>query len=241
MASPPNFVFTLLGRTAKGKPNTADGDSTQSVAIAEAVLDILDISGQAPGAQQAGTALEDGVKDFLADELPQRDPSHAWVVERGGQISRFRQYAHLARLDRLVEANEDLRVEIGQDYLISPDVTVSFPIGDGPRILHAAVSCKFSIRSDRVQNIRHESVAMIRHRRGRSPHIVTVTSEPLPSRLASICRGTGEVDAVYHVCLPALKAAVNSVGNAQQKRDLAESMEQGRLYDLIDLGEHFTL
>jgi hypothetical protein len=239
--APPAFVFELLGRTANGKPNTADGDSAQSVAIAGAILDKLGITTEAPGSQQAGTALEDGVCDFLADELPCLDPDHPWVVERGGQISRFRQYSHLARLDLLVEANEELRVEIGQDYMISPDVTVSFSIGDGPSILHAAVSCKFSIRSDRVQNIRHESVAMIRHRRGRQPHIVTVTSEPLPSRLAAICRGTGEVDAVYHVCLPELQAAVEDIGNVQQKRDLMESVDQGRLYDILQLGEHLTV
>ena len=181
------------------------------------------------------------MRALLATELPTLDPSRAWVVERGGQISRFRQYAHLARLNALVEAHEELRVEIGQDYMISPDVTVSFPVGEGPSILHAAVSCKFSIRSDRVQNIRHEGVAMIRHRRGRQPHIVTITSEPLPSRLAAICRGTGEVDAVYHVCLPELRAAVDSVGNAQQKRDLDESVDQGRLCDILELGKHLTV
>jgi hypothetical protein len=48
-----------------------------------------------------------------------------------------------------------------------------------------------------VQNIRHECLQMIRHRRGRQPHPVTVTAEPLPSRLASIARGTGEVDDSY--------------------------------------------
>src|SRR5580693_3949983 len=139
--APPAFVIDLLGRTANGKPNTADGDSAQSVAIAGAILDELGITTRAPGSQQAGTALEDGVRDYLAAELPRLDPDHPWVVERGGQITRFRQYAHLARLDLLVEANEELRVEIGQDYMISPDVTVSFSIGDGPSILHAAISC----------------------------------------------------------------------------------------------------
>ena len=82
---------------------------------------------------------------------------------------------------------------------------------------------------------------MIRHRRGRQPHIVTVTSEPLPSRLAAICRGTGEVDAVYHVCLPELQQAVTEVGNAQQQRDLNESVQQGRLYDLHTLGQHLVV
>ena len=239
--APPAFVQALLGYTASGKPNTADGDSAQSVAIAARILEILDINGTAPGAQTGGAALESGVHGFLVADLPNRDPNRAWVVERGGAISRFQQYAHLARLDRLVAQHEELRVEIGQDYLISPDVTVSFEAGLARPVLHAAISCKFSIRSDRVQNIRHEGVAMSRHRRGRQPHIVTVTSEPLPSRLAAICRGTGEVDAVYHVCLPELQDAVGTVGNPQQKRDLNESVGQGRLYDIHALGHHLAI
>ena len=239
--APPVFVQALLGYTTSGKPNTADGDNAQSVAIAERVLEILGITSAAPGAQPGGAALEDGVHRFLATDLPSRDPDRAWVVKRGGAISQFQQYAHLARLDRLVAQHEELRVEIGQDYLISPDVTVSFDAGLQRPILHAAISCKFSIRSDRVQNIRHEGVAMIRHRRGRQPHIVTVTSEPLPSRLAAICRGTGEVDAVYHVCLPELQDAVSTVGNSKQERDLNESVDQGRLYDIHTLGRHLAI
>jgi len=235
------FVHQLLG-FAGSKPNTADGDSPQSVAIARGVLDILGITHPAPGGQSAGTALEVGVHAFLQTELPVLDPSRAWDVGRGGQISQYRQYAHLARVDQLIRADPALRVELGVDYLISPDVTVSFPHGEGRELplLHAAISCKFSIRSDRVQNIRHESIAMIRHRRGRQPHIVAVTSEPLPSRLAAICRGTGEVDAVYHVCLPELQQAVVNVGNAEQHGHLDEVVGQRRLFDLGELATHLT-
>lgn len=236
--APPRFVYTLLGFTSSGKPNTADGSSAQSVAIAGEVLRLLGITTLAPGGQAAGAALEDGVRDFLHNDLRSRLPSRGWDVRKGGAISEFQQYAHLGRLHDLVAEHEALRVEIGEDYLISPDVTVSFNAGLPRPVLHAAVSCKFSIRSDRVQNIRHEGVAMIRHRRGRQPHIVVVTSEPLPSRLAAICRGTGEVDGIYHVCLSELEAAVKKVGNDEQKAHLSESVGQGRLYDLHALGQH---
>ena len=235
------FVQQLLGFAGK-KPNTADGDSPQSVAIAAGVLDILGVTHQAPGGQPAGTALEAGVHGFLQAELPALDPTRAWTVGRGGQISQYRQYAHLARIDELIRADPALRVELGVDYLISPDVTVSFPHGGANELplLHAAISCKFTIRSDRVQNIRHESIAMIRHRRGRQPHIVAVTSEPLPSRLAAICRGTGEVDAVYHVCLTELEQAVAHVGNDEQQGHLGEVVGQHRLFDLGELATHLT-
>ena len=91
-------------------------------------------------------------------------------------------------------------------------------------ILHDCVSCKFTIRSDRVQNVRAEALSLMRHRRGHLPHIAVVTCEPLPSRLASIARGTGEVDCVYHAFLPELRAAVRSeVGksHSEQLEDIA--------------------
>ncbi|GHF03258.1 hypothetical protein GCM10014715_69430 [Streptomyces spiralis] len=70
---------------------------------------------------------------------------------------------------------------------------------------------------------------MIRHRRGRLPHLVVVTAEPMPSRIASIARGTGEADAIYHIAFDALKAAVAAVGSRQQQDALNEIIEQGRL------------
>jgi len=86
-----------------------------------------------------------------------------------------------------------------------------------------------------VQNIRHECLQMIRHRRGRQPHLVTVTAEPLPSRLASIARGTGEVDAVYHVAYDAMDASVARNANTDQQDAWREVVGQRRLlsYELL--------
>jgi hypothetical protein len=62
-----------------------------------------------------------------------------------------------------------------------------------------------------------------------------VTAEPLPSRLASIGRGTGEVDAVYHVAFAELRDSVAAVGTAEQRDVLAELTDQSRLLDLAAL------
>ncbi len=130
---------------------------------------------------------------------------------------------------------------MGTDYLIKPDVTVALEnFGELP-FLHAAVSCKWTIRSDRVQNIRHESVLLTRLRRGRQPHIVSVTAEPLPTRLAAIARGTGEVDAVYHATLDPLVRATDLAGTPEQQDALAEMIEQRRLFDLSALPEVLAL
>jgi hypothetical protein len=75
-------------------------------------------------------------------------------------------------------------------------------------LLHANVSCKWTFRSDRAQNIRTEAIALMRHRKGPMPHMVVVTAEPMPSRLRSIAIGTGEVDCVYHVALSELEQAL---------------------------------
>src|ERR1035438_2137764 len=71
----------------------------------------------------------------------------------------------------------------------------------GLPILHASISCKWTIRSDRVQNARSEALNLIRNRKGRLPHVVVVTGEPLPSRLSAIALGTGDIDCVYHFAL----------------------------------------
>lgn len=60
-------------------------------------------------------------------------------------------------------------------------------------------------------------------------------AEPLPSRLASIARGTGEVDAVYHVAFDALDASVTEHANAEQSEAWREVTGQRRVlsYELL--------
>ncbi len=236
------FAGSLLGWKPSGKnklgwaliPNFADVDNAESMRIAAGVLDELAVRRDEPSAvpKDPGGPLEQAVRDDLAGALRRLRPDRAWVAARGVVITRFDQYAHLSQLDELVRANPELRITVGTDYLVKPDVTVA--LGDVATAswlppLHAAISCKWTIRSDRVQNIRHECLQMIRHRRGRQPHLVTVTAEPLPSRLASIARGTGEVDAVYHVAYDAMDASVVSNGNADQQDAWREVTGQRRL------------
>jgi hypothetical protein len=243
------FATALLGWKPAAKanklgwplvPNFADVDSPESVRIAAGVLDHLavnrDTASDVP--KDPGGPLEQAVCDHLGWFLQRHDPERGWRIERGAVITQFDQYAHLSELDRLVRGNPELRVTVGTDYLIKPDVTVSLarvPTASGLPPLHAAVSCKWTIRSDRVQNIRHECLQMIRHRRGRQPHLVTVTAEPLPSRLASIARGTGEVDAVYHIAFDAMAASVAGNANTEQADAWYEVTGQRRVlsYELL--------
>ncbi|MFJ4812255.1 NgoMIV family type II restriction endonuclease [Streptomyces longwoodensis] len=224
-------------------PNSADSSSTPSKALAAKILDYL---GVAPGIvlpetpSHPGPQLEEKTREHLAGILPVANPSRTWHVDRKKVIADFSQYSHLRKLQRAVDKNPVLSADLGFDYLISPDVTVGASVSgsaDTELFLHAVVSCKWTIRSDRVQNIRHEFLQMIRHRRGRLPHLVAVTAEPMPSRIAAIARGTGEVDAVYHIAFDALRDAVKTVGSMQQKNALAEAIDQGRLRSYADLAD----
>ncbi|MBQ6337693.1 MAG: type II restriction endonuclease [Kiritimatiellae bacterium] len=176
----------------------------------------------------------------------------------------FAQYEHLYRLQKAVEKNPDLAAALGNDYLVSPDVVVvralyedaeinaprTFVSDDvclkadlrkrngGRPILHASISAKWTMRSDRSQNSRTEALNLIRDRKGRLPHVVVVTGEPLPSRLASLALGTGDIDCVYHFALYELIDAVREYGK-EGREDIIEQLESmvegKRLKDISDL------
>lgn len=102
-------------------------------------------------------------------------------------------------------------------------------------ILHASISCKWTIRSDRSQNSRTEALNLIRNRKGRTPHICVVVFEPLPTRIASIAMGTGDIDATYHGALHELVEAVRE-GHYEDQLDMLETLINGRrLRDISDL------
>lgn len=122
-----------------------------------------------------------------------------------------------------------------------PDVRTNLKGKEVPNetvLLHASVSCKWTLRSDRAQNARSEALNLIRNRKGRVPHIVAITAEPLPSRIASLALGTSDLDCVYHIALRELQAAVaelTSTGRSDQAKDLATLVGGKRLRDIGDL------
>ena len=221
-------IFGWRGST----PNIADRSSSTSKTIASSIFEQLGITREsnAPG-QTLGSQFETAITKVLSQRLFALDQDRHWSVG-SQQITEFAQYEHLDHIRRLAEEDQrgTLRSSLGTDYLIKPDITIGIlqeEQQNQQQHLHAAVSCKWTIRSDRVQNIRHEGVTLTRHRRGRQPHIVAVTAEPLPSRLAAIARGTGELDCVYHVALSQLRSAC-PVGS-ESELVLTELIEQDRL------------
>lgn len=103
------------------------------------------------------------------------------------------------------------------------------------QLLHASISCKWTMRSDRAQNTRTEALNLIRNRKGRAPNIVAVTFEPLPARLASLALGTGDIDCTYHGALHELIDAAKNSPHQDAFELLTLMVDGRRLRDISDL------
>jgi hypothetical protein len=215
--------------------------------------------------QMAGSRFEEICRKFLENtflKLGHLRPG-IWHIRRGSQaaIARHEQYAHLTALQRAASRDPELAAALGSDYIITPDVIITRDTEDdttinaheplvdaqyarltslrkvngGLPLLHASISCKWTLRSDRAQNSRAEALNLVRNRKGRLPHIVVVTGEPLPSRLASIALGTGDIDCVYHFALVELQETLEEFTMSESLDMLGIMMTGKRLKDIADL------
>lgn len=221
------------------------------------------IAGQTSGNQFESICAQFVEKTFL--KLGHLRPGKWNVQQVSGrnrlEIAKYEQYAHLIALDNAAKNDAQLAAALGSDYTISPDIVVarqpehdsvinqpeiivddSVTLMSGLResnagkpLLHASISCKWTIRSDRAQNARSEALNLMRNRKGTLPHIMVVTAEPTPSRLASIALGTGDIDCVYHFALYELQAAVKLLGLNDAADMLAVMVDGKRLKDISDL------
>lgn len=221
------------------------------------------ISGQTLGRQFELLTMEFLQETF--PRLQNLRPGQWSILQLGNnnrlKTSDFEQYEHLAYLNALTTENAQLAAALGNDYMVAPDVVIYRSLYEdeeinagqcivnddickmaairksngGKPLLHASVSAKYTMRSDRAQNSRTEALNLIRNRKGHLPHIVVVTAEPMPNRLASLALGTGDIDCVYHFALYELIEAVNEVGS-EDANEILETLVQGkRLKDISDL------
>jgi len=255
----------ILTKSTSGVPSNADKASKPSREISGSILDQLGPATTAPKlpGQTSGSDFEGVCASFVRlcfEKMHHLRPGN-FTVRKGGGIAMFDQYAHLDELEAIAKANREIATAIGSDYLIKPDIVVTrAPEHDDAinaesklvdekvarlcslraanqclEILHASISCKWTLRSDRAQNARSEGLNLVRNRKGRLPHIAVITGEPMPSRVASLALGTGDIDCVYHFALYELRNAL-----VEQRRDetldLLETMIEGkRLRDISDL------
>lgn len=188
-----------------------------------------------------------------------------WTYSTIMEPSIFDNYDDLAEIRKIAKTSREIATTLGQDYVVSPDIIIARePITDDeinqaqklietqdvvakltpirrsnvdiPKpILHASISCKWTLRSDRAQNTRTEALNLIRNRKGKLPHIVAVTAEPTPIRIASLALGTGDIDCVYHFALNELKVGIENIKNEDQLDMLNMLIDGRRLRDISDL------
>ncbi len=248
-----------------GVASNSDKDNVASRGIGRALAEAVGVAAdrQRLRGSAAGTEFERRTLHFLRSTFPRlkRLRPGNWRILPGIAISEFEQYAHLEDLRQAASANRNLAAILESDYTIKPDIVVTrepepderinrreaFVMSEIARltplrgvnseleILHASVSCKWTIRSDRTRNSRAEALNLLRNRKGRAPHVAVVTAEPLPSRLASIAIGTGDIDCTYHVALHELQDVLADGRWDDAAEMLAIMVDGKRLRDISDL------
>lgn len=251
----------------------ADSHNKVSVVLAAGVAERLEVPPTPISSQGTtlGARFEAVTREFVQSSLGLfTHLQHRRLTTGPGRvISEFAQYAHLGAIQAIVEGNPQLQAALGGDYLVKPDIHVMFDpfadedldmggaqLGDAIAantsvravnsrlpILHASISCKWTMRRDRAQNTRLEALNLVRNRKGRLPHIAAVTMECDPEILGSLCLGTGDIDCVYHGALYELVDAaeeaavkhVNSRWAAHFLESLQRMIDGSRLRDISDL------
>lgn len=255
----------ILTRSATGVPSNADKSSRPSIDIANSILDQLGTAKTAPklAGQTAGADFESVCASFVRvcfERMHHLRPG-SFTVSKGGAIASFDQYAHLDDLEAIAKSNREIATALGSDYLIKPDIVIARApeedrtinaketlvdsttarlsslrrINQQQNILHASISCKWTLRSDRAQNARSEGLNLVRNRKGHLPHIAVITGEPTPGRVASLALGTGDIDCVYHFALYELRKALIDQGREETLELLDTMIEGKRLRDISDL------
>ncbi len=260
-----NIFNNALTTDENSIPNNADKHSKISVELAKSIVSKIALKTRSvkTAGQTYGKSFETITAAYLESAFKFlkhiRPGKYEFFI--GKSIDEFEQYEHLALITKALKDSRELRATLG-DYIISPDIIIGkkpfkdYEINKKRKfitdvsiaqytplrqvnsklpILHASISCKWTIRSDRSQNARTEGLNLIRSRKGHTPHIAIITAEPYPQRISSLALGTGDIDCVYHFALKELNDAVEELGN-DSVSDMLDTLVQGkRLRDISDL------
>jgi hypothetical protein len=140
------------------------------------------------------------------------------------------------------DALEALLNQMPEESLLKIDLTIGEPNRELPPRLCVALSSKWTLRTDRAQDCLSQGAKLVSLRRGPMPHYGVVTMEPRPHMLKILADGSGSLDCVYHLHLPALVEAIERTGKASKAgedwlpaRTFRRLLNQGRLRDYDDL------
>lgn len=217
-----------------------------------------------PADQTARREFVSVTRDYLEATLHQvaASPARQWLSSIRGDRVVFSCGRDLLRLEKVLAEHPQTADALGE-YAVTPDLLIGYkvapPQGLSPRaridgsdaafgtsdqqktrtasgpVLRASISCNWRLCRAGPQGITGAGLNLVRSRTGRVPYIAVVTAEPLPTRIASIALGTGDLDCVYHFALPEMQGAIEEIDNQDQK-DMLETLVQGRrLRDISDL------
>jgi hypothetical protein len=140
------------------------------------------------------------------------------------------------------EKRRSVLIEVGAESLLKLDVSIAEPQQSRLPELLLGLSLKWSLRTDRAQDCRSQGAKLSALRRGRMPHFAAVTMEPRPYMLNLLGGGSGDVDCVYHLDLPALTEAIQRVYRSKTDKNSLRTVatferlvDQRRLRDYDEL------
>jgi len=215
-------------------PSNADCNSKTSIRIAQDMFDRIQSRANLGGRladQFSGSTFDQITRSFVEAtfNLQKGLPEKCDVNPEKTAMFRFDLYRHFAGLFQ-VGNNPEIVELLDRDYVVGPNIVVVREArqsvvedrvalrsgirkrNNAPPLPHAVISCKWTLFSSRGQNARSEALNLMSNWRGRVPHIAVVTSEPLPSRIATLALGTSGIDCIYHFALPELIASVKKLG-----------------------------
>lgn len=145
--------------------------------------------------------------------------------------------AHYATQDELTS---QMLVEMPEEAILRVDLTVGAPMATTDPHMYVGISAKWSLRTDRAQDCISQGARLATQRRGTMPHFAVLTMEPRPAMLRILADGSGAIDCVYHLDLPALTRAIDAVASRKQgvwspKRTFDRLLQQGRIRDYDEL------
>ncbi|MEU1779726.1 NgoMIV family type II restriction endonuclease [Streptomyces abikoensis] len=245
-----DVFFSVLGiPTGTGEPSTPIGQlmADEVTADLQKYLKVeaphLSVIPEKPftGFEQYGhlTAVRalrgDMSRDVMGAVNAMRIGSSTIVTEDDARDALF---AHLDRIQDEIEKagarQRDLLDLLGEESLLKLDITVSressspaAPEGGLPHLV-AGLSLKWTLRTDRAQDCRSQGSKLAALRRGRMPHFAAVTMELRPAMLALLGRGSGDLDCVYHLNLPALSDAIDEYCSGSARRARLEIRDKFR-------------
>ena len=161
----------------------------------------------------------------LIDEVVESlgsDPGNGWLVRRV-QLMRDQLLTTSGLMNDLVE-------NLPSESMLKMDIVISETAP--PAELAIALSSKWTLRTDRAQDCISQGNKLVSLRRGRMPHFAAITMEPRPAMLRLLADGSGSIDCVYHLDLPALADAIEELARSRPKK-AAGSWSPGATFDRL--------